>query len=1384
MSTVCLQMNHSSLGSSSLIFQKLESELCLDNHVGPNKGHKTIFNFIFNVTLQINRLTQIAKNLMSPNLSSEPGPIAETYSKICVRNKKGCKTICGVNLQMNRRLQGVKKFINIKALLSLSSYVDLESQNYKLYVLFLYRTTDTIKMFNLSLLILRSGDVEMNPGPNGLTMITQNCRGLKCKNKTKQLLCRLRDFRTEGTKIIALQETHIDSAHIKYSWEGNIAITPSTGSKGGVITLVSENVNIIEQKDIDDEAQILVTEVIESNSMQILIIINLHSPCSHDRLKLEFFEKIRNQVEIFRQDYSECEMVILGDFNTTFWPSERINTSRSKSEVVVATKIKDLFNDWNVRDCWNEFDSTMTWRHGDKMSRLDRIQWSNGLSINCSKIETKTDWTLTTSDHSAVIVNIMPENTVRKRNVITRIDTSFLANVALRVNFLKELDIKLAQLDETNLDPHGRLEFLKMIIRTIAIEIATNYRKEKAQELKEIQSGIAFWQSTLENSKNQAYNDIATDNLEGLMSRRNNYLNEKGRYLSERSKSKWYQEGERSTKYFLNLNKARNNRNEMLELLIDGVSVTDKNAINNHVESFYKKLYEKGDKSELKSNSDSINHLLLNLDTVSDNLINMVESDLTIDEIYNTLKSCSDSAPGPDGIPYSLIKLTWKFFGPILLESWKYAEKTGKLAPSHESSYLRLLPKEGKDIRHLKNWRPITLSNCDFKLITKTMSWRLTKAIDNVIGPNQTAYMKERQISDNLNVMLYTIEQQTRSESMIVSLDAEKAFDSLEHWYIKEVLKKVGLGCFIKTFEILYKKQDVSIILNGSNAGHYNIKNGVKQGDALSCILFILGIEPLLRNINSDTQIKGITLNNAYIPKAVAYADDIACLIKPDQASLQRIFKHYDDLTRQSGLKLNADKTEIISSSGPSEYEVSYNDEIVNIKVCNEIKINGLMLGYDIERARKLNIKKMMEAVSDQLKSWSNRNLSLLGKIQIFKTFGLSQILYTLTTVHISISEEKELNHIIYKFIWNKNMEVAKAPDRIKRRILLNKIQRLGFGMIDYREVVDSIQIRNLMRILNNKKGPLYNIMNENLNNSQINISIVNPIRTTIDKSVKLLRQKWHECVSNTAYAGNEVLYEAICSEYIGNLVLNRFKKQKCVREVRNDRLRDILKLNPIHPILKKIDSKFTNFIENFTDLPPRSPLRIEYNLFPYKQKILKWPNISSKHIRESRNCGEMIAPKMVTASCERQLNNLGKKISNLTNSKLKSVLLRCLHGDVYSKERMFRFGMVNDKYCQRCDKEETTTHMLLECEYVRAVWNDLSKLTGINPMSLNEILGVNDQHDKITLTIHAETLRRLLSIDRPSIQPKILIKSIISNLYILERGVTKYQIKKYLEML
>ena len=80
------------------------------------------------------------------------------------------------------------------------------------------------------------------------------------------------------------------------------------------------------------------------------------------------------------------------------------------------------------------------------------------------------------------------------------------------------------------------------------------------------------------------------------------------------------------------------------------------------------------------------------------------------------------------------------------------------------------------------------------------------------------------------------------------------------------------------------------------------------------------------------------------------------------------------------------------------------------------------MSGLKLNADKKENIRKMLEAVRVQLTNWTKMNLSIIGKIQIFKTFGLSQILYTLATVQITPLEEKSLTNLIYKFIWNKDM--------------------------------------------------------------------------------------------------------------------------------------------------------------------------------------------------------------------------------------------------------------------------------------------------------------------------------------------------------------------------
>ena len=91
----------------------------------------------------------------------------------------------------------------------------------------------------------------------------------------------------------------------------------------------------------------------------------------------------------------------------------------------------------------------------------------------------------------------------------------------------------------------------------------------------------------------------------------------------------------------------------------------------------------------------------------------LVGTEITLSELRATLKTCKDSAPGLDGIPYSFYKVYTDLLLPLILESWQYGLSTGSLAPSQRQSCITIIPKAGKDTRLIKNWRPITVASQD-----------------------------------------------------------------------------------------------------------------------------------------------------------------------------------------------------------------------------------------------------------------------------------------------------------------------------------------------------------------------------------------------------------------------------------------------------------------------------------------------------------------------------------------------------------------------------------------------------------------------------------------------------------------------------------------------
>ena len=316
-----------------------------------------------------------------------------------------------------------------------------------------------------------------------------------------------------------------------------------------------------------------------------------------------------------------------------------------------------------------------------------------------------------------------------------------------------------------------------------------------------------------------------------------------------------------------------------------------------------------------------------------------------------------------------------------------------------------------------------------------------------------------------------------------------------------------------------------------------------------------------------------------------------------------------------------------------------------------------------------------------------------------------------------------------------------------------------------------------LHRLRTKSLHPMHDIIANNVSSSIINIRNINSVNTCIDTTIRDLNKKWKMSLKNPPSDQIPLLNDIVRNEYIGNILIPRYSSNRLGRALRHDKLQEITDIN--HPILSKLDKNVTAFLKANWHVNS-SQNKINLNaLYPTRSKILTGDKVTSKSIRMLEHDLELLSPKSLSNTTEEGLRKLGRLISKLTNSKLQTILLRVLNGDVYAKSRMLKFGMIESDECERCGERETISHLLLECNYVNSLWSICSKLTSIPTINLNTILGYHDYHDKTTITVHCEIIRRLLAINRPTVNQFSLLKSVMNKLIIVEKGVSKPIIKE-----
>ena len=256
-----------------------------------------------------------------------------------------------------------------------------------------------------------------------------------------------------------------------------------------------------------------------------------------------------------------------------------------------------------------------------------------------------------------------------------------------------------------------------------------------------------------------------------------------------RSKVRWFEHGERSTKYFLNLEK----RN-FCQKSVTKLKLKDDTHMINLI--FYKKKSSFTNRFTRQKNVDAENfsHSPFfkpdNITLQEDKLA--CENPISTNECLNALKEfTSNKTPGTDGFTSEFYKFLWPELCTEMIASFNYAFHSGTLSISQKRGIISLIPKKDKDTSLLENLRPISLLNVDYKILTKVIAKRLEKLLPKIINPDQPEYVKGRYIGEDerliQDLMFYT--KRMNSPRIAIFLDFREAFDSIEWEYLKAALK-------------------------------------------------------------------------------------------------------------------------------------------------------------------------------------------------------------------------------------------------------------------------------------------------------------------------------------------------------------------------------------------------------------------------------------------------------------------------------------------------------------------------------------------------------------------------------------------------------------------
>ena len=283
---------------------------------------------------------------------------------------------------------------------------------------------------------------------------------------------------------------------------------------------------------------------------------------------------------------------------------------------------------------------------------------------------------------------------------------------------------------------------------------------------------------------------------------------------------------------------------------------------------------------------------------------------LTMRELEDALKqSDKNTAPGHDGITYEMIDKTDKTYKCALLKLYNKIFLNDSFPMSWKKSILIPIPKEGKDGKYPRNYRPISLTCCLCKLLERVVNGRLSWFLEktNSITSSQSGFRRYRSSTDHL-VQLETAARKaiaTKKHMLVIFFDLQKAYDTAWRFNIIRNLHNYGLrGHLLHLIDNFLKNRTFAVRIQNKHSTEKELKDGIPQGSVLSCTLFLVAINEIDKDL--PPTIRG-----------GLYVDDFAAWCCGSRLhslgrQLQLAVKKLEKWSKHTGFTFSMDKTEIM----------------------------------------------------------------------------------------------------------------------------------------------------------------------------------------------------------------------------------------------------------------------------------------------------------------------------------------------------------------------------------------------------------------------------------------------------------------------------------------